>query len=195
VDRANRWRWTSRAEPLLYWGMSLSIRPTTDEYPPFYHGYVEKAAGTDLLEALHIAQDRFHDVLNSVTEAKAGFRYAPDKWSIKEVVQHVIDCERIFTYRALRFARKDTTALPGYEENDYAPASEADRHTLRALVHEHDVVRSSSLLMFQSLPPASLERSGISNGRHISVRALGWVIAGHSNHHATVISERYLTHN
>ncbi len=172
--------------------MPFSIRPTTEEFPAFYHGYAEKAEGPDLLEALRIAQTRLHDVLRPVTEDKAGFRYAPGKWSIKEVVQHVIDCERIFNYRALRFARKDTTALPGFEENDYAPASEADRQTLRSLMNELDVVRSSTLLMIQGLPPGALERSGVSNGRPISVRAICWVIAGHSNHHAAVLAERYV---
>ncbi len=172
--------------------MPFSIRPTPDEYPPFYHGYVQKADGADLLQALHLAQDRLRDVLTTVSEEQAGFRYGPDKWSIKEVVQHVIDCERIFTYRALRFARKDITALPGYEENDYAPASEADRRTLGALLHELDVVRASTLLLVQGFPPGALERSGVSNGRPISVRAICWVIAGHSNHHAAVLAERYL---
>lgn len=188
----NRSPWTSRVEPLLYWGMSLSIRPTPEEFPPFYQGYVEKAEGPDLLEALRIAEQRLHDVLKTVSEDKAGFRYAPGKWSIKEVVQHLIDCERVFAYRALRFARKDTTPLPGFEENDYAPAAEADRLTLDALMRELDVVRASTMLMIQGFPPGALERSGTSNGRPISVRAICWVIAGHSNHHAAVLAERYI---
>ncbi len=175
--------------------MSYAIRPAPADFPSYYHRYVEEAAGDDMLDAMRIAQRTIHEVLARVPSTMEEHRYAADKWSIKEVVQHVIDGERIFAYRALRFSRGDGTELPGFEENDYTPASKADRRTLKDLLHEYDVVREASLLLFQSLPPGTLDRSGLANGQRISVRALGWVIAGHSNHHATVLAERYLSNN
>ena len=171
--------------------MSYAARPAPADFPSFYHRYVEEAGGADMLEAMRLAQRTMHDLLARVPSAMEGHRYAPGKWSIKEVVQHVIDGERIFAYRALRVSRRDATQLPGFEENDYAPASQADRRSLKDLLHEYDVVRAASLLLFQSLPPEALERSGLANGQRITVRAIGWVIAGHSNHHATVLLERY----
>ena len=175
--------------------MSYAIRPAPADFPSYYHRYVEEAAGDDMLDAMRIAQRTIHEVLARVPSTMEEHRYAADKWSIKEVVQHVIDGERIFAYRALRFSRGDGTELPGFEENDYTPASKADRRTLKDLLHEYDVVREASLLLFQSLPAGTLDRSGLANGQHISVRALGWVIPGHSNHHATVLAERYLSNN
>lgn len=171
--------------------MSYATRPAPADFPAFYHRYVEQAVGADMFEAMRAAQEKMHQVLGGVAADRGNFRYGPDKWSIKEVLQHVIDAERIFAYRALRFSRNDATELPAFEENDYAPASQADRRTLKDLLHEYDVVRESSLLLFQSIPPEAIDRSGIANGRSITVRAIGWVIAGHSNHHATVLLERY----
>lgn len=172
--------------------MSLATRPAPADFPAFYHRYVEQAPGRDLLEAMDLALERMHTVLANVAESEAQHRYAPGKWSIKEVIQHVIDGERIFAYRALRFARNDATELPGFEENDYAPASMADRRTLKDLLEEYDTVRLASRQLFMSLPIEAMDRSGLANGRSISVRALGWTIAGHSNHHAAVLEERYL---
>lgn len=172
--------------------MSYAARPVPADFPSFYHRYVEEAAGGDMLEAMRLAQRTMHEVLERVPSTMEAHRYAPGKWSIKEVLQHVIDAERIFAYRALRFSRGDGTELPGFEENDYAPASQADRRSLIDLLHEYDVVREASLLLFQSLPPEALDRSGMANGRSITVRAIGWVIAGHNNHHATILAERYI---
>jgi uncharacterized damage-inducible protein DinB len=175
--------------------MSYAARPAPADFPSFYHRYVEQADGGDMLDAMRIAQRTMHEVLARVPIQLEAHSYAPGKWSIKEVVQHVIDAERIFAYRALRFSRGDRTELPGFEENDYAPASQADRRSLKDLLEEYDAIRQASLLLFQSLPSEALDRSGIANGRSITVRAIGWVIAGHSNHHATVLAERYLSHN
>lgn len=172
--------------------MDLTTRPAPTEFPASYQPYVDAAEGPDLLQALWNAKNTMHEVLQRVKKDQEGHRYAPEKWSIKEVVQHVIDAERVFAYRALRFARKDATELPGFEENDYAPASDADRRTLEDLRREYDVVRAGSVLLVMSLPPGAIERAGMANGRPFTVRALGWTIAGHSNHHAKVIAERYL---
>lgn len=172
--------------------MDHATRPSPAEFPSFYHGYVERTPGTDLLEAMRIAQRTMHDVLSQVRPEQEAHRYAPGKWSIKEVVQHVIDAERIFAYRALRFARMDATELPGFDEDAYAPAADADRRRLADLIAEHEAVRETSLLLFGSFPAGALDRSGRANGHPITVRAIGWTIAGHANHHAAVLKERYL---
>lgn len=175
--------------------MSYEQRPASADFPPFYHRYVEEAGGADLLQALRISEERMRSALLHFRPDQEDHRYAPGKWSVKEVAQHVIDGERIFAYRALRFARNDNTALPGFEENDYVPASRCERRTIKDLLREYGAVREATTLLFESLPPEALDRSGMANERPITVRALGWVIAGHSNHHATVLAERYLTNN
>ncbi len=173
--------------------MSYQQRPATTEFPSFYHGYVEEAEGADLRQALRISEERMRGALTGIRPDQEDHRYAPGKWSVKEVVQHVIDGERIFAYRALRFARNDSTALPGFEENDYVPASRCERRTIKDLLREYVAVREATTLLFESLPPDALDRSGTANERPITVRALGWVIAGHSNHHANILLERYLS--
>jgi DinB superfamily len=173
--------------------MSYSVRPVPAEYPTYYHAYVGESEGHDLLGAMHIAGQNMHAALDQLPTDREDHRYAPGKWTIKEVVQHVIDAERIFAYRALRFARKDNSPLPGFSENDYAPASLAGRRPLKDLLHEHDLVRGSSIALFQSFPLEALAYTGTANGLAITVRAIGWVIAGHANHHTRVLAERYRT--
>lgn len=174
--------------------MSFSERPGTDELPAFYRGYVEHVQGVDMVEAMRTAGHRMHALLHDAPPGLGDHRYAPGKWSVKEVLQHVIDAERIFAYRALRFARNDASELPGFDEDAYTPAAEAMRRPLSALLEEHDAVRASSILLFSSFSPDMLLRSGIANQRRISVRAIGWTIAGHADHHARVITDRYLQH-
>lgn len=172
--------------------MSYEQRPASADFPKFYHRYVEEAEGTDLLQALRISEERMRNALLHFRPDQEDHRYAPGKWSVKEVVQHVIDGERIFAYRALRFARNDDTGLPGFEENDYVPASLCERRTIKDLLREYSAVRGATTLLFESLPPDALDRSGMANERPITVRALGWVIAGHSNHHVNILLDRYL---
>jgi hypothetical protein len=172
--------------------MSFADKPAADEFPAFYHRYVEEARGTDMLQAMQGVSDALHALLRNAPAGLGDHRYAPGKWSVKEVLQHVIDAERIFAYRALRFARNDASELPGFDEDAYAPSAEADRRELADLLMEHDAVREASLRLFQSFTPAMLQRSGIANQRNISVRAIGWTIAGHAQHHVRVLAERYL---
>lgn len=172
--------------------MNALDRPELTEVPAFYHGYIERVEGHDLLRALRDASDRAHTVLNGIPAERGDHRYAPGKWSIKEVVQHVIDAERIFAYRALRFARNDATELAGFDEDMYAPNALADRRELSELAAELELVRSSSITLFRSFTPEMLLRSGTANGVRISARALGWVAAGHAQHHMNVIEQRYL---
>ncbi|HMG13812.1 MAG TPA: DinB family protein [Saprospiraceae bacterium] len=117
--------------------------------------------------------------------------YAPDKWTIKDILQHIIDAERIFTYRALRFARNDKTPLPGFEENDYALEANAGSRTLDDIIHEFDVTRQSTIGMFSSFSKEQLLKTGISNNNEISVLAIGFTISGHLIHHMNIIKERY----
>jgi len=128
----------------------------------------------------------------SIPEEKLTYRYAPDKWTIKEVLVHVIDTERIFAYRALRFARNDKTALPGYEQNDYVPYSRANERSLESIFREYSAVRVATLSFFESLSGEDFLRSGTANGNPASVRALAYQIAGHELHHVKIIKERYL---
>jgi hypothetical protein len=174
--------------------MNTMERPSLEEVPAFYHGYLAAADGTDHVEAISKASARFAGVMQAVPEGLEELRYAPGKWSIKEVVQHVIDSERIFTYRALRFARHDDTALPGFEENDYAAHCEADRRPWKDLVQEFQDVSRSTAALVRSFTPDMLLRGGKANGSFITVRGLAWIIAGHVEHHCNVIEQRYLTH-
>lgn len=166
-------------------------RPTADEVFHYYQRYVSKAQGPDLLSALERASDRMHAEVGTLSEERGEYRYAEGKWTIKEVVQHVIDAERIFAYRALRFARNDATPLPGFEENDYTPAAGVGRRTLKDLLREHDAVRTATVELFKSFSPDMLLLQGTANGNRMSVRALGWTIAGHAVHHLDVLNERY----
>lgn len=162
------------------------------EVPAFYHGYISAAQGRDPIDAMKAAQTRTSSLITRIPADRGDHHYAPGKWTIKEVLQHVIDSERVFSYRALRFARNDATELPGFDENHYAPNAEAGRRDLAAIAEEMNVTRASTLAMFQSFTPEMLLRSGKANGNSISVRALGWVIAGHAVHHMNVIEQRYL---
>ncbi|MBL7950476.1 MAG: DinB family protein [Flavobacteriales bacterium] len=172
--------------------MLTATRPNTEGLSAYLASYVSHARGEDLFSALANASAHAERLAELIPADKHEHRYAPGKWSIKEVVQHVNDAERIFAYRALRFARKDITPLPGFEENDYAPASKADRRTLQDLWEEHMTIRRSTVLLFSSFTPDMLEHQGTAGGNVISVRALGWVIAGHAEHHWNIITERYL---
>lgn len=167
-------------------------RPALAEVPTFYHGYVANAVGDDLFAALDQASRALHACVQALPQERHEHRYAPGKWSVKEVVQHVVDAERILSYRALRFARNDHTALPGFEENDYVPEARSNARALAAILQEHDAVRAATIALFQGLDASAIARDGVANGHRISVRALGWTIAGHAMHHVAVLRERYL---
>ena len=160
--------------------------------PPFYHNYIAQVKQDELAEAFKTHLTEFADFLETIPEDKWDFRYAEGKWSIREVVQHIIDAERIFCYRALRFARKDETPLPGFDENTYADNSEAGRRSKEELITELKTVQVSSSQMFNSFKDDQLERSGKSNNNMIYVKAIGFIIVGHGLHHKKILQERYL---
>lgn len=166
-------------------------RPDASEYAPFYHGYITSVPDGDVLELLHSGGRELIEALERIPESRGGHRYAPEKWTIREVIGHLIDAERIFTYRALRFARGDQTPVPGFDENAYVTTAGSDARTIASLTDELAVVRDSSALMFESLPEDAWLRTGIANGNAISVRAIAYVVAGHARHHLRILRERY----
>jgi hypothetical protein len=170
---------------------SLRARPHTSEYAPFYHGYISAVPEGDVVALLREGGREVVEAVAGLSEHRAGFRYAEGKWSVREVVGHLIDAERIFGYRALRIGRGDATPLPGFEENDYVRAAHSDERTIGSLAQEFSAVRESTVLLFQSLPADAWVRRGISNGKEISVRALAYIAAGHARHHLKILRERY----
>jgi uncharacterized damage-inducible protein DinB len=161
--------------------------------PPFYKNYVKQIEETDLLQALRISGHRCLELVHSIPEEKADYRYADGKWSIRELLCHMIDAERIFAYRALRFARNDKTPLAGFEENDYATEANASGRSLQKIVAEIAHLRSSTIDLFESFTPEMLVRKGAANNNELSVIVLGFIIAGHETHHCNVLKERYLS--
>ncbi len=168
-------------------------KPDTTEYLPYYGKYVSLVPDGDILTVLGKQMEETAGLLNSITESRANFRYAPDKWSIKELVGHMIDTERIFAYRALRFARNDKTPLPGYEQDDYVSNASFDSCTLTDLASELESVRQSTLFLFKHLDESAWMRRGLANDSEASVRALAHIIAGHELHHREILQSRYLS--
>lgn len=163
-----------------------------DTIPHSYKNYVKQVEETDLLQALRISGHRALELVHTVTDQKIDFRYAPGKWTIREVLCHMIDAERIFAYRALRFARNDKTALSGWEENEYAPQANASGRTLQKIAAEMAHLRSTTIDMFEGFTPEMLSRKGMANNNELSVMVLGFTIAGHEIHHCQILKERYL---
>jgi hypothetical protein len=171
---------------------ATSAPPAADEYAAFYAGYISLVPrGEDIVAILARQREETLGRFASVTEGRGAHRYAPGKWSVKEVVVHLSDAERIMAYRALRVARGDATPLPGFDENAYAPLSGADAQPLAALVTEWGQVRQATVSLFRHLPAEAWTRRGTANGAPISVRALAWIIAGHERHHLGTLAERY----
>ncbi len=167
-------------------------KPNDTEYLPYYGRYISLVPDGDLLAILGRQLEETLALLQTVPEGQASFRYAPDKWSIKQVVGHLIDGERVFAYRALRFARNDKTALPGFEENDYIVNASFDNYPLNDLAAEFESVRKSSLFLFKHLDQAAWTRIGTASDSEVSVRALAYIIAGHELHHRNILIDRYL---
>jgi len=163
-----------------------------DSVPPFYKNYVKLVAETDVIQALRLSGARAQLLVHAIPEAKADYRYAEGKWTVREVLAHMIDAERIFAYRALRFARNDKTALAGWDENEYAPYLNASARTLKKLGDEMTHLRSTTVDLFESFNEEMLTRKGVANNNEMSVLVLGFVTAGHEAHHLRVLTERYL---
>lgn len=162
------------------------------EYASFYAPYIQQLNNVDLLEELEISVHRLRNFVQNIPIDKYDYSYAPGKWTIKDILQHLIDSERVFAYRALRFARKDGTVLPGFEENDYAAVANGNQRSIRELLTELAVVREATLSLFRTFSDETLLLRGTASGKEMSVRALGFIIIGHQNHHQHVFQDRYL---
>jgi len=166
--------------------------PGPDEYGAAYAGYIAHVpVGADILDLLARQQTSTRTRLASVADGKAGHRYAPGKWTVAEVLVHLADVERIMAYRALRVARGDTTPLPGFDENAYAPESNAGAYALSVLAEALHDVRQATLSLFRLLPDEAWTRRGTASNAPVTPRALAWIIAGHERHHLSVLAERY----
>lgn len=165
--------------------------PAADEYAPYYGRYIAQVPTGDILHQLDRQREDVLARFRGVPESKGAHRYAPGKWSVRQVVCHLSDTERIMAYRALRIARGDATPLPGFDENAYAPESGADAVPLAELVAEFADVRRASLALFRHLPPDAWTRRGMASESPFSARALAWIIVGHPIHHLGVLREKY----
>ena len=166
-------------------------RPGADEHLPYYGKYIALVPGEDAMPTLASHFERWLPTLRGLGEAQALHRYAPGKWSVKEVLNHVCDGERVFCYRALRFARADQTPLAGFDENAWVPAAGSDRRPLAEILDELVAVRVATLALFRSFDAEALARRGLANNAPITPRALAWIIAGHAMHHQNGLRENY----
>jgi hypothetical protein len=171
---------------------SAAIKPEKGEFLPYYERYIDLVGSGDILSTLSRQMAETQALLRSLPASVATYRYAPGKWSVNEVIGHLIDSERIFTSRALRFARNDPTALPGFEQDDYVSNSSFDSYPLSELASELKSLRESTVFLFKHLQENAWMRRGIANGAEVSVRALAYIIAGHELHHREILRARYL---
>ena len=167
-------------------------RPATDEHALYYGRYVASVPDGDVIETLEREGDALLALLRALPPRLEEHRYAPDKWSVRDLVGHCIDAERVFAYRALAFARGDGNALPGFEENEWARTSNAGDRSLAELCDDWEAVRAATVRLLRGLDRAALGRGGTASNARVTVRALAWIIAGHAAHHRAVLEERYL---
>ncbi|WP_367770012.1 DinB family protein [Flavobacterium sp. WC2421] len=163
-----------------------------NEYSEFNATYIKAAGNVDMIEELEICLHDFIRFVQNIPMDKFDYRYAEGKWTIKDIIQHIIDTERIFAYRALRISRNDKTPLPGFEENHYVDNTNANERNLQGLLTEMAVVRQATLSLFKSFSEEQLLRTGTASNTSISVRAIAFIIIGHQKHHQKVYQERYL---
>ncbi|MFN5664786.1 MAG: DinB family protein [Bacteroidota bacterium] len=167
-------------------------RPEQGTYPTYYDTYIGKVSGDNIMDALLTEHYETIDLLTSLDEETLQFRYESGKWTIRGIVQHLIDTERIFCYRALTIARNDKTSIPGFDENMYVETSNAIFRDMNDMAREFSVVRASTIELFKSLPESVLDRSGTANGNQVTVRVLLFAMLGHEIHHRKVIEDKYL---
>ncbi len=166
-------------------------RPEPGEYAPYHAGYISEVVGDDILTILDTQRRQMLILLSGCGEEEGQFRYAPDKWSVKEVLGHVCDTERIFAYRALRISRGDRTPLPGFEQDDYVRNAPFASRPLAEVIEDYIAVRRATLTLFRNLDQAAWLRRGIVNNNELTVRALAYITAGHEMHHKKILEEKY----
>ena len=166
-------------------------RPAAGEYAPYFERYVSRVPEDDVVPVLERQRAELRTAFSGVSEAKGGYRYAPGKWTVRELLGHVIDTERIFGYRALCIARGETAPLPGFEQDPYVANAGHDRWTLAELLEDFDAARRGDLALLSHLDEAAVRRVGTSSGHPTSVRAIAYILAGHVRHHLAVLAEKY----
>lgn len=170
----------------------MRARPEPGECLPYYHRYIALVGDGDIVATLQQQPRATLNLLRGVGEERAGHRYEAGKWSIKQMVGHLIDAERVFAYRALRFGRNDSTPLAGFEQNDYVANASFDASTLADLMAEFESVRKSTVALYRGFTDDAWLRSGVASGGEVTVRALAWITAGHELHHVALLREKYL---
>jgi len=166
-------------------------RPKENEYAPFYAGYVARVPETEILEVLREQPKELKRVADSVVPDKESFRYAPDKWSVRELFGHLVDAERFFGHRAFCVSRGDANPLPGFDEKLYVSESSYDSRPLAEMVEDFSLLREANSRLLENLDAAAFSREGVANGAKVTVRALAYIITGHARHHLAVLRERY----
>jgi len=166
-------------------------RPESTEYAEYHANYISQVPGSDVVGVLESQRLQMLQLFSARSERDGSFRYAPDKWTVKEVLGHITDTERVFTYRALRIGRGDVTPLPGFEQDDFIRNGAFERRTLADLAEEFGMVRVASLALFRSFGDEAWERRGVASQKEITVRALAFITAGHQIHHRTILEEKY----
>lgn len=169
----------------------LTRRPAPGDYADYQIAYLDAVPDGDVLAAMEREGRRTVRILRGIEAARAGHAYAPGKWTVRQVVAHLSDAERVFAYRALRFGRGDLTPLPAFDQDQYVPASHAETRPWSELVGELEAIRRASLMLFQSFAAEDWERAGEASGSRTTVRALAWVVVGHELHHRRILAERY----
>ncbi|HXZ78862.1 MAG TPA: DinB family protein [Terriglobales bacterium] len=167
-------------------------RPQANEYNEYYSRYISLVPQQDILLTLERQLPETVKLLRNVGEDRGGYRYAPDKWSIKQVIGHLADTERVFAYRALRISRNDSTPIEGFEQDDYVLYGPFQQCRLADLVSEFEHIRHSTLDLFRNLDPQAWTRRGVANKNEVSVRAIAYILAGHELHHRKILQEKYL---
>ena len=167
-------------------------RPKAGEADPYYFKYIDRVSDADIVDTLSAQIVETVGLLRSLPESKGSHRYAPEKWTIREVIGHITDCERVFAYRALRFSRGDRTPVPGFEENDYVANGLFDERTMDDLITEFEHVRRATIGLLNGLSEEMMSRRGVASEKEISVRALAFIMAGHETHHVELLKTRYL---
>ena len=166
-------------------------KPSPTTYPPYFQKYIDQVEDEDLLAGFQRQSPQVKNLLGGISEEKSTYAYAPGKWTIKDLLQHVIDTERIFCFRAVCFSRKETFSLPGFDENSYAANTHANERTWQSLSEEFLAVRIATELLFKSFSEEELSRIGIANNNPTSVVSMGFITLGHFYHHKKIIEERY----
>jgi len=163
-----------------------------EDYNPFYQTYVDTLGDIELLDMMRKQLKNFPQFLESLPDDKLHYAYADGKWTLAEALLHILDTERVFQYRALRFMRGDKTPLPGFDQDVYVPNSNASRRTKESIIEEYKVVRRSTLALYSDISSKTLKNIGVASDSPMTVAALGFIICGHQKHHRNVIRERYL---